>query len=301
MRKSQFWDIKTIIILLVVFLVLFFLTKGIAQHYIDSGSSKICLLSVIAKSNTRGSPTDTISLECYTDFFGEIEPEGRTQKERDGYTMRQISSLLYECWMQFGEGEYDVFEGDMSDKAGHCFICSKFSVAGDIAQQQLLDTLKKENIGKSGKTYYHFLYDGLFWAEDRQNSVSPILFVDELSLERLDSGSAIDGFFRSLKQGLEQGKEYSYEQVSDILLSAAEPESFDKIHGQQPYSVVYLQISNEYWKQLWITRMTGTLGEYLLRSVGINIDLIKDMPPPARIIIAKYDKIKDLGCEMLQG
>jgi len=304
-KKALEWDLKTIILVLIIFIVMFYLTRNIATYFTDSGSSQTCLLSVIATSKTRGSPTDALGLECETQFVGDLKVRGTTTEQKKDYVMKQIADLNYECWMQFGEGKYDVFSGQQTQKTAHCFICSKFNMAGNsITSSEYIEFLKENNLG-SKKSYYTFLYNGMIKEMENKGteeepelvpkSDKPSIFIKSMSFAKLES-SKFWGIFFSAATSLAT---LNFDALMDYLYTNTEHTTFDELKQNEDYAIIYFQISDEYWKQTWLTKGGLHLIDKSLEQ--ISFDYYEKRTPPARIMISNYSGIINLGCDMLQG
>ncbi|MFH2027596.1 MAG: hypothetical protein ABIJ08_00520 [Nanoarchaeota archaeon] len=297
-KKAQMWDLKTIILLLIIMVILFYLTLNIAKVFTKSGSSQACLLSVIATSKTRGSPTDALSLECYTNFIGELKGD-KPKIEKT------LSELNYDCWLQFGEGKYDVFEGQFTSKAAHCFICSKFRVQEKITNQEYLDYIRKEYLTETGKSYYDFLYNGFLWNVDKDGaklSQDPILFVQQLDFDKLEQASFLDSRFADVSAIAT----LDIDNMINYWFTDTAPIPFDSLEKNKDYSVIYFQISDEYWKQLWLIKGLARVASFLVDAAAYamiekKFELYGGKIPPARIMVVPYENVANLNCDMLQG
>jgi len=303
MKKKAFtWDIKTIILILIIFIVLFYLTKGIAEYLVESGSSQTCLLSVIATANTRGSPTDTLGLECYTNFVGDMKAKGSKTKDKKDYIQRWLADLAYECWMQFGEGKYDVFEGNFFSKPAHCFICSKFNIdartsnqlKGEhiIKQEDFIEFIKENNL-PSGRSYYDFLYGGMIIQSGKQK-----IFIGNMDLNP-DLIKKAKETFMSLFE--DKKSEVSEEEMKEEFDESFEINEFDELkmlsgEGKSGYAVMYYQVSRTYFMQHWI----NPLSQFLYGKITGTSTQDKTVPP-AYVFVVPYDQVTELQCDMLQG
>ncbi len=299
MNKKAFeWDIKTIILILIIFLILFNLTKGIASYFTESGSAQACLLSVQATTKTRG--ISNLGLECYTNFAGDIKSTGSKTKDKKEYIQTEVADLAYECWMQFGEGNYDVFEGKFLSKPAHCFICSKFNIneitSSDISsdpidEQEFIQFLKDTNL-PSGKSYYDFLSGGLM-----KKSGESKIFISGVDYKPGLKDTAVK-FLKDIWNSVK--RVFTEEEIEEAVLKSIDVSSFNNLerldgNGKSGYGVVYYQVSKSYIQQHILFGLGTKAYEYLSDSD------IENKIPPAYVIITPYDQITDLQCDMLQG
>jgi len=318
MKKAQFMDLKTIILVLIIFIALFFITKGIAEWIIKSGSSQACLLSVIAAAKGRGGVP--FGLECETNFYGKIKiPMLSGDKAVKKTTMKFMADSMYECWEQFGEGHFDVFEGSFTTKDAHCFICTKFFLNPknenvEITSSDLLKFLKENHYSNKKMFYYDFLSDGLVRTGSNLDA-TPNLFIYEMDLSERDENngwwSSVTGFLSSISvsaQDMSIDEIKRYFRPSSVKTFAEDNEinpgtpKKDKIiwkneatNKEIPYAVVFYQVSNQYFTQHWLFRGAKWAYDRLTDNEREGV------VPPARVLIAKYENIPNLGCEKLQG
>ncbi len=296
--RKGFWDLQTIIIVLVVFIILFLLTNSIAEMFIHSGRATACLLSVKATASTRGTPTEALDLECFTNFVGKLKAKGSSKAEKKDYIMRWIADLMYEAWYQFGEGHYDVFSGSMAEKPAHCFISAKFKMAPDLAvtETEFLDFLKENHIKSKQSTYFAFLDRGLIWDLDEQKTRRdmPVIIVKHMNFKYVGEDWA-DWAEYYLVRGTAKLTDLDIYGLYDIFMESFEIQQPDpaKLYQNEDYAIVFFQVSDYYWNQHWIKKLIDAGAEAL--------KVYEKSVPPARVFIAKYSEVADLGCDVLQG
>jgi len=291
-KKAAVETLKVIIISLAIFLVLFYFTVGIGKLIIGGGGRTgegdklACLLSVKAVSSSRGSPLDAFNLQCNTNFYGDIVAKGNTEQDKRDSVNRVIAELMYDCWYEFGKGDFDVFMGKMFSEPIHCFICSKFRLGeakGLVVKEE--DFLKfingEDKIGTKIK-YSEFLDGAFLWTDNKE---TPSIFIKQIELDSNWLDAAVD-WYNNIGESVPARDTIKDEFTKYLKITPLD----DKTLGKgQDYAVVYYQPSDKYWEQWWVTKA--------IKKVRTG-----DIPtPPASIMVAKYDGIKDLNCGALQG
>lgn len=285
MKKGFEFTLGNMILLLIVFVTLFFLTKSIAEGIEKKGSVQACLASVIAADKARGAIP--VSLQCKTNFYGKIKVRGSNKKEK---VEKMIADMLQECWYQFGQGNYNAFAGDLTTLTSHCFICAKFSLPDGmkIKEREFEEFLKTHSYMNSKKSYYEFIYDGLI-----KYNLETNLFIESMDIKKITGQGGIEAFITGISTLLATiaDLDLKFTKFRDLLFSKQEPKKFDSLVDDESYAVVYYQISNLFWKQIIVTRAFKRL---------LKLDTTK---PPSKIFITKYKNVNTamLGCEILQG
>ncbi|MBU1705022.1 MAG: hypothetical protein KJ922_06685, partial [Nanoarchaeota archaeon] len=209
-KKAQEVEFKHIILLLVFFAVIIFVAKNLIVAIVVGGNPKACALSVQAAHYSRGGVP--VALQCKTDYqFEDYTPEGKDDPEKKKDSMQKLAQLMQTCWDEFGQGQYNAFEGRLSDKSTHCFICSKFSIKQQDSSVGFSETdfstfLKKEDIPIQKIKYYDFLESGLLTDSDTavkalkdekktldDPNIKKTIFVKELKLDKRADDGTIEG------------------------------------------------------------------------------------------------------------
>jgi len=306
-KKAQMDTFKILIISLVIFVLLFYLTNTVMKFFVTGGAEDACLLSVMATSKTRGTLTDALSLECHTNFYGDIKPDGLRENDKKEYMMREVAELMYSCWKQFGKGDFDAFPGKVTAKEAHCFICSKFNLNSKtgltIEKKEFIQFLHDKDKSGSKIGYYNFLQDGFLWEEvqiEGQNpsrKEDPIIFVKKMTFNKLKETGFWGGFFARSQAFFT----LNFDLLMDYLFTKTEPEELTELeYNQGPYAVVYFQISDEYWQQMWATKKALDKTSDVTEKI-FDTTIYEERVPPSRILITRYETVKDLDCGMLQG
>lgn len=299
MKKAEVSVLMYIILAIVVGVVVLKISQMLLVGS-ECGAEDIraCRLSVITAGTTR--PLDQFNLACTTCFADSVEAEANKDK-----AMKRISNLLYECYYEFGEGQYDVFSAantfagtpqssGLADRA-HCFVCSQFNLhkAMDggspdkkITVQELGAFLRKDHYSQETRTVYEFLRPALLRKGDGSLNILPIQLapVDPGTLNQLVrsvfSTKIILGIPLSLAVTI----------AEDSMFQAGGSDVYGDMlkHSEDPYAVVFYQISNTQWAQILgqLSKVTGTSDQIV---------------PPAKVVITPLDKVQDLNCQALQG
>jgi len=334
-KKAQMKELKTIILLLVVFVVLFFLAKGIVEVIVRGGSTKACELSVQAAHYSRGGPP--VALQCETNFlYEDYKPKGKDNIKKKEQAMKTLMQLMYDCWDEFGQGQFNAFEGRLTEKSNHCFVCSKFGIkqgsgvtsSVDFTEAEFRAALKKEDVPVQKIKYYDFLEEGLLihpsvaqtTIKTNTNTlddpnIQKTIFLKKLSLDKNQDDGKIKTFIGVFAEIVDAFPDIFQGATSGSLVKAGEPlidiiynrfffvpelEPFDKLEtnpskGDNYYAVVFMQIEKSYIKQTWLGRVFGGLLD------KTDWEVFERTAPPAYVFVTKYDNLPNVGCEVLQG
>ena len=305
MKQGQFWDMKTIILMLVILVIMLFIAKGLYDLFIKQNPNA-CLLSVKATANTRGTPTDVFSLQCSTNFAGDFIAEGSSDDVKKKSLMLQTADLLETCWRQFGEGNYDVFSKSTLRKDAHCFVCSKFNLDKSrtdisVTQAEFYQYLKDTPVEGTPKKYNDYLYQGLLTPKDidaNNNVVStgadPFIFIHKLDINYFADAGWIDKTVSTI-EAIGSAAANWRALIDYWVFSSTKAESFPELqYNNGPYAVVYFQVSNQYLHNIWTVRLLQKLSDKTFSTDFYKI-------PPAYVMITEYDRVRYLGCDALQG
>ena len=69
----------------------------------------------------------------------------------------------------------------------------------------------------------------------------------------------------------------------------------DKIEKNKDYTVVFFQVSDQYWKDMWISKLVGKSTSIITPS------FLESSKPGAKVFLTEFENIENLGCEQLQG
>ena len=124
-----------------------------------------------------------------------------------------------------------------------------------------------------------------------------------LDFSKLDDSSTLDNVFSYVSAPLT----LNFDALMDYWLTQTNIVGEQRItYNSGPYAVVYFQVSDEYWKQLWVTKSAAYLASGAVDLVdkavfGDTLKLYQGKVPPARILITPYKGVVNLNCEELQG
>ncbi len=315
-----------------MFVVLFGLANSIISIIKRSGTTKACELSVQAAHYSRGGPP--VTLQCDTNFlYEDYKPEGKDNIQKKDDAMLTLMQLMYDCWDQFGQGSFNAFEGRLTEKSNHCFICSKFGLkegttsSVGFTEDEFRAALKNQDIPVQKIKYYDSIESGLLVLPSEAKkivkkektlddpNVKKTIFVETLSLNKNGDDGLIGGFigtsleiikaFPDVFKGATEGSwSASQEPLVDIiynrfffvptLTNLNEIEINSKTNNNQ-YAVMFMQIEKSYIKQTWIGKFFG----WALDKT--DWEIFESTAPPAFVFVTRYDNLPNVGCEVLQG
>jgi len=158
-------EIAIIIITLVVFVGLFFLTKAIIDNASGVSSRKACETSVDLRAKGKIAGHTLLSnLECET-YNSTIDD---TNEE---IIKETIATEMFSCWNMFGEGEVDFLSDyDFGKGDNWCHICSRIEFGDDVPMINDFDGyLRDTEIPIIGESFYSYIY-----GEENSKVIDPL-------------------------------------------------------------------------------------------------------------------------------
>ncbi|MBI1970105.1 hypothetical protein HYS48_05400 [Candidatus Woesearchaeota archaeon] len=300
------WEIAATLALAVIVAVALvaFVTKILPKDC-DQADLQLCRASVQLKS-AAAQMTDLNCETCYRDDIARLE-----KKEQ---VMNAVSDAFYECWYMFGEGQYHAFEGEVTDKVAHCFICSKFQMPktfdGSTSEKRIqapeLPQFMRSDKYKNAEGFvYDFVEKGFIEVRGEKKLLFKQLkfpkTADEVVLDRLKDSLQFPG------PGIPTIPELSTTLLMHAIF-AYSLEDYSSEYNNLLYSkrsgvdndfvVLYYQFSEYFLKQLPLVQVMGSVvGEGALANAVQKATQV----PPGYVFLTRFSDVQNLGCEVLQG
>jgi len=165
-----------LILILVIALILIVFIGKVTLFGKERSDVEICRLSVLAASKSKivGKPL-VESIQCETRDI-EINEKGIYKNNKKIETFRNlgvsegksdaenkiknlIANELYNCWYQFGEGKFNVFD-DWNGQTIKCFLCSDINfkeIYSTFPSIDLTEFMAETKIPNTDKTYFQYI------------------------------------------------------------------------------------------------------------------------------------------------
>ncbi len=138
MRKGQankvLWWVFGVAVLI---FVIFFVQLSGKVLYPSGQKAASCLATIQAMDKEQGSLLSyfvsgtNVPLMCETNWRENLTVKEKDAEKQTEELLNQITPLMRECWVQFGEGKLDPFENHILTNDFYCFVCSRFIVNFD--------------------------------------------------------------------------------------------------------------------------------------------------------------------------
>lgn len=283
MGKRAMWELNAIILAVLVGGIILAIAWKATTQFTGPTNLKTCRLSVEAAATMRGTPSPfTLNRACATYIDEEM---AKRDKEK---ALERISDRLWECWYMNGEGKYHAFEGRDAGKDAHCFICSQFTLRESVSEAELLRSIGTHRYPREQESVRSFLNHGILRWKGRE-----LLTAERLVLPKDEN--TIQRIFSTITTDLNPDMPMVLKPFAiwNIWFAAADITPMPQLEPDT-YTVVFYQVTPQYWRQTWEARaVTGIFDAETIKEIT--------KVPPAKVFITKLSAVADSSCDLLQG
>ena len=215
-NKAQTSNLLKGLIIMLVILVIFLLFMARTRDVFKEKTAKqICKADVYGKAALgikpfkaiqriteaiRGSPDIVSEVNCPTQDV--IITENLDTKEGKARAKYEIAKAMYDCWDQFGEGKFELFETKIIGVEMYCVMCHHITFKDKNKEiNGFIDYLQSNNIPNNDITYFEYL-TGFQTAEEIAKFRDDVNdFINEHSATEIHTGSDYAVTFFYYKQG----------------------------------------------------------------------------------------------------